>query len=73
MAPRATSRLLASMALTRYRFPGKSAITVSSLVPLVVPYIILGISLLQFIRHVLQNDATKNTPTTEIIIKSTKT
>lgn len=45
--------LLASMALTRYRFPGKSAITVSSLVPLVVPYIILGISLLQFIRQVL--------------------
>jgi spermidine/putrescine transport system permease protein len=45
--------LLASMAFTRYRFPGKSSITVSSLVPLVVPYIILGISLLQFIRQVL--------------------
>ena len=45
--------LLASMALTRYRFPGKSTITVTSLVPLVVPYIILGISLLQFIRQVL--------------------
>jgi spermidine/putrescine transport system permease protein len=45
--------LLASMSLTRYRFPGKSAITVSSLIPLVIPYIILGISLLQFIRQVL--------------------
>ncbi len=30
-------------------------------------------TLLQFIRHVLQNDAIKNTPTTEIVIKSTKT
>lgn len=45
--------LLASMAFTRYRFPGKSTINVTSLVPLVVPYIILGISLLQFIRQVL--------------------
>jgi PAS domain S-box-containing protein len=30
-------------------------------------------TLLQFIRNVLQNDSTKNTPTTEIVIKSTKT
>lgn len=45
--------LLAAMALTRYRFSGKSSITVASLIPLVVPYIILAIGLLQFIRRVL--------------------
>jgi spermidine/putrescine transport system permease protein len=46
--------LLAAMSLTRYRFPGKAPITVASLVPLVVPYIILAIGLLQFIRRVLE-------------------
>jgi len=45
--------LLAAMALTRYRFPGKSPVTVTNLVPLVVPYIILGLGLLIFIRQVL--------------------
>jgi spermidine/putrescine transport system permease protein len=45
--------LLAAMALTRYHFPGKGPITAMSLVPLVVPYIILGIGLLQLIRQVL--------------------
>jgi spermidine/putrescine transport system permease protein len=45
--------LLASMALTRYRFPGKNTITVTTLVPLVIPYIILGIGLLMIIRQVL--------------------
>jgi spermidine/putrescine transport system permease protein len=45
--------LLAAMALTRYHFPGKAPITVASLIPLVVPYIILAIGLLQFIRRVL--------------------
>jgi spermidine/putrescine transport system permease protein len=45
--------LLAAMALTRYRFPGKGPITATSLVPLVVPYIILALGLLIFIRQVL--------------------
>jgi spermidine/putrescine transport system permease protein len=45
--------LLAAMALTRYRFRGKGPVTVLSLVPLVVPYIILALGLLIVIRQVL--------------------
>ena len=45
--------LLAAMALTRYHFPGKGPITVTTMIPLVVPYIILAIGLLQLVRQVL--------------------
>jgi len=45
--------LVAAMALTRYRFSGKGPITVTSLIPLVVPYITLGLGLLILVRQVL--------------------
>ena len=45
--------MLAAMAMTRYQFPGKSAITSLIMVPLVIPYIILGVSLLILARQAL--------------------
>jgi len=45
--------LLAARALTRYRLPGRRAITGLILVPLVVPFIILGIALLTTVRKTL--------------------
>ena len=45
--------LLAAMAMTRYNFPGKAAITSLIMVPLVIPYIILGVSLLILARQAL--------------------
>jgi spermidine/putrescine transport system permease protein len=48
--------MLAAMALTRYQFPGKGLITSTIMLPLVIPYIILGISLLSLARQVLDID-----------------
>src|SRR5215813_12920078 len=48
--------LLAAMAMTRYQFPGKAAITSLIMVPLVIPYIILGVSLLVLARQALNLD-----------------
>lgn len=48
--------ILAAMAMTRYRFPGKALITSTIMVPLVIPYIILGVSLLSLARQVLNID-----------------
>jgi len=48
--------LLAAMAMTRYDFPGKAAITSLIMVPLVIPYIILGVSLLVLARQALNLD-----------------
>jgi spermidine/putrescine transport system permease protein len=48
--------ILAAMAMTRYRFPGKGIITSTIMVPLVIPYIILGVSLLSLARQVLNID-----------------
>ncbi|GAB2176603.1 ABC transporter permease [Dongia sp. agr-C8] len=45
--------LLAARALTRYRLPGRRAITGLIMIPLVVPFIILGIALLTTIRKTL--------------------
>src|SRR3954463_12350305 len=48
--------MLAAMGLTRYQFPGKGLITSTIMLPLVIPYIILGISLLSLARQVLDID-----------------
>jgi spermidine/putrescine transport system permease protein len=48
--------LLAAMSMTRYEFPGKSAITSLIMVPLVIPYIILGVSLLILARRAIGID-----------------
>jgi spermidine/putrescine transport system permease protein len=48
--------MLAAMGLTRYQFPGKGIITSTIMLPLVIPYIILGISLLSLARQVLGID-----------------
>jgi spermidine/putrescine transport system permease protein len=45
--------LLAAMSMTRYDFPGKAALTSLIMVPLVIPYIILGVSLLILARQAL--------------------
>lgn len=45
--------MLAAMAMTRYDFPGKRALTSLIMVPLVIPYIILGVSLLVLARQAL--------------------
>lgn len=45
--------LLAAMALTRYRLPGKGGVTALIMVPLVIPSIILGLALLVILRRVL--------------------
>ena len=45
--------MLAAMAMTRYDFPGKAALTSLIMVPLVIPYIILGVSLLVLARQAL--------------------
>lgn len=48
--------LLAAMSMTRYDFPGKRAITSLIMVPLVIPYIILGVSLLILARRAIGID-----------------
>jgi spermidine/putrescine transport system permease protein len=45
--------LLAAKAVTRYELPWKGPITGLIMLPLVVPYIILGIALLSFVRQTL--------------------
>jgi spermidine/putrescine transport system permease protein len=45
--------MLAAMAMTRYDFPCKRALTSLIMVPLVIPYIILGVSLLVLARQAL--------------------
>src|SRR3954465_10698546 len=44
--------LLAAMAVTRYRLPGKGPVVGTIMLPLVVPSIILGVALLVIIRRV---------------------
>ena len=48
--------MLAAMSMTRYDFPGKAAITSLIMVPLVIPYIILGVSLLILARRAIGLD-----------------
>jgi spermidine/putrescine transport system permease protein len=48
--------MLAAMGLTRYQFPGKGLVTSTIMLPLVIPYIILGISLLSLARQALDID-----------------
>ncbi len=45
--------LLAAMAVTRYRLPGKGPIVGTIMLPLVIPSIILGVALLVLVRQVL--------------------
>lgn len=45
--------MLAAMGLTRYQFPGKGLVTSTIMLPLVIPYIILGVSLLVLARQAL--------------------
>jgi spermidine/putrescine transport system permease protein len=45
--------LLAAMAVTRYRLPGKGPVVGTIMLPLVVPSIILGVALLVILRKVL--------------------
>jgi spermidine/putrescine transport system permease protein len=44
--------LLAAMAVTRYRLPGKGPVVGTIMLPLVVPSIILGVALLVIVRRV---------------------
>jgi spermidine/putrescine transport system permease protein len=48
--------LLAAKALTRYRLPGRGPVTALVMIPLVIPFIILGIALLSTLRHVFNAD-----------------
>jgi spermidine/putrescine transport system permease protein len=48
--------LLAARALTRYRLPGRGPVTALIMIPLVIPFIILGIALLSTLRHVFNAD-----------------
>ncbi len=44
--------LLAAKALTRYRLPGRGPVLALIMIPLVIPFIILGLALLATLRHV---------------------
>ena len=48
-----TLGLLAAMAVTRYRLPGKGPVVGTIMLPLVIPSIILGVALLILVRQVL--------------------
>src|SRR5690606_14575094 len=42
--------ILAAMALARYRFPGKQAVTTFLIAPLLIPEVVLAVALLLFLR-----------------------
>ena len=45
-----TIGILASLALVRYRFPGKNAVTTLLIAPLLIPEVVLAVALLLFLR-----------------------